>query len=192
VFVEVHRAEGSDKQFIDLTASHKVARILCLDGHQFWDCFGCVTVLDKMKSFRDECARNASGRLVTKHCSRAVIAKELLLDNTCSDIVVPSIAGHPARSVYVVLTAYKSAVRMELTEASLMWLSKVVAAERALGATKHAASEKATELRDQRDHDPTLAKKRWVSTGGVCRAVRPVDPDEPPSKKRTITWLKPE
>jgi hypothetical protein len=54
VFVEVHRADGSDNQFVDLTASHKVARILCLDGHQFYDCFGTVTVLDQIKSLRDD------------------------------------------------------------------------------------------------------------------------------------------
>jgi hypothetical protein len=187
VFVEVHRAEGSDKQFVDPTASHKVARILCLDGHQFWDCFGCVTVLDKMKSLRDDCARAASGRQAAKHCSRAVVAKELLMDGTCADIDVPSIAGHPARSLCVVLTAYKSAVRMELSEANLVWLSGVIASERALAITKHIVTDKAAELRAMRDSDSTLTHKLWIGKDGASRALRPQpeeSPDGPPSKKK--------
>jgi len=195
LFVEVHRAEGSDKQFVDLSRSHKLARMLCLDGHQFYDCFGTVTVLDQIKSLRDDSTRAASGRNIGANCGRGVVAKELLMDGTCASIDVPSIDGHPARSLCVVLTAYKTAVRMELSSDNLAWLSGVIASERALAITKHIATDKAVELRAIRDSDDNLKHKLWIGKDGASRALRPQpeeSPEGPPNKTKITMWLKPE
>ena len=197
LFVEVHRAEGSDKAFVDLSRSHKLARMLCLDGHQFYDCFGTVTVLDQLKSLRDDHTRAASGRVTFGTVTRAVTAKELVLDGSCAAIYVPSIAGCPAHSLYVILTsAYHGAsVRMELSSDNLAWLSGVIASERALAIKKHVDTDKAVALRAIRDSDDSLKHKLWVCKDGASRALRPQpeeSPEGPPNKKKILTWLKPE
>jgi hypothetical protein len=196
LFVEVHRAEGSDKKFVDLSRSHKLARMLCLDGHQFYDCFGTVTVLDQLKSLRDDHTRAASGRVKFGTVTRAVTAKELVMDGSCVAIAVPSIAGCPARSLYVVLSStYQASVRMELSSDNLAWLSGVIASERALAIKKHVDTDKAVALRAIRDSDDNLKHKLWIGKDGASRALRP-QPEEssegPPNKKKICMWLKPE
>ena len=191
MFVEVYRSDDDDtKQFIDLTATHKTARLLCTDGNQFWT-FGSVTVIDVMKELRDKVTRTASGRVKGRGLSAAALSKELAVDNMSATIYVPSIAGQPARAVGVILTPIKSSVRMELTEGNVEWLAKVVSAERGLGNKKHVSTPAATALKEMRDQDPTASSKLWVSASGHCRAVKSLDlASDSLSKKRTITYMK--
>ena len=194
VLVNVARDDDGHAKFFEARACHKTARLLCTDGHSQWDrAFKTVTVLDKIKELRDEKYRDdeASGIKIQKgvNPSKSVKAKAITRDGTVITVDVPSIADMPARAVRLIMDPPKTAVRIELTASNLQWLSDVIAAERAAGVGKRVApAVEVTELRQLRENEGLEKNTLWV-TKGVCRAMRPANPDEPDNKKVCTTFL---
>ena len=195
VLVNVTRDDEGSAKFFEARACHKNARLLCTDGHSQWDAiFKTVTVFDKIKELRDSRFREDEVNHIhlTKGRTLSATAKAKILarDGLVLTVNVPKIADQPARDVRLIMDPPNTALRMELTESNLQWLSDVIAAERAQGIEKRAAPDEAcVELRQLRENEG-LSKPNTLWIGhGMCRAIRPADPSEPDNKKRCSTFL---
>jgi hypothetical protein len=165
--IEIPTRSIEGRTFIQLTKDHRMARLLCRDGHNRKDAFTCTLVMETIKECRDNVMRERVGARKGRKWTNHQSAKALVLEDTIHTITVPTIAGVEGKTFATVLEKPGSPVWIELTNDNLVYLADAVAKERELG-----------EVRNKRQNNVSMlqvakgSKIDQVHTGKLAGYIR--------------------